>query len=259
MTTRQELRRQGEALREGLFGPGAAALANPAGGFGALMAELVYGSLWTRPGLGRADRMACTLAALCAVKSWPSLRRHIGAALQTGLAPQAILEILIQDGIYCGFTTSETALELALEVFAERGIELPATPPRADPLEALTARGREVQAALHAERKDEAHAAPDNPVTGSIYPLVVQYCYGEIWDRPGLDRRLRALCAVAAFTALGHDTLLRKFALSALNVGATREEVVEAVIQTGPYSGFAFTLRGLTAVGEVFGAAPPAR
>ena len=70
-------------------------------------------------------------------------------------------------------------------------------------------------------------------------------------------RQLRALCAVAAFCALDHNTLLRKFALSALNVGATREEVVEAVIQTGPYSGFAFTLRGLTTLGEVFGATPP--
>ena len=257
MTTREQLRAAGEAQRRALFGEGPAALANPAVGFGTLMAEMAYGGIWTRPGLGQQDRMACTLAALCAVQAWVPLRRHLGAALQIGLAPEAILEILIQDGIYCGFTTAETALELALEVFAEHGVAPPAPPPREDPLEAMMAKGRAVQAALHAERKDEAHAAPGNPITASLYPHIVQYCYGEIWDRPGLERRLRALCAVAAFTALDHNTLLRKFCLSALNVGASRQEVVEAVVQTGPYSGFAFTLRGLTAVSEEFARLPP--
>jgi 4-carboxymuconolactone decarboxylase len=251
MTTRPELRQRGDALRTQLFGTAEAALANPAAGFRELMSELVYGSLWSRPGLSLQDRMACTLAALVAVQNWQQLRRHVGAALNIGLESRAIVEILIQDGIYRGFAASETALEVTLEVLAERGITLP-TMERLDPLEVLTAQGKAVQAALHAERKDAGHASPANPVTSSVYPLIVQYCYGEIWDRPGLERRLRALCAVAAFAALDHEPLLRKFSLSALNVGASRAEVVEAVIQIGPYSGFAFTLKGLAAVSDEF-------
>ncbi len=254
MTTREELRRRGEALAGELFGAGEASLALPASGFGPLMAELVHGSIWTRPGLGTADRMACTLAALTAMQNLTQLRRHVAAALRVGLDARAVTEILLQVGIYRGFAASESALEVALEVFAAQGIDpvTIANDDRADPLEALTARGRGLQAALHGDRKDEAHAAPDNPVTGSIYPLVVQYCYGEIWDRPGLDNRLRALVAVAAFAALDHETLLRKFALSALNMGATRPEVIEAVVQIGPYAGFAFMLKGLSAVDAAF-------
>lgn len=258
MMTRDELRAQGEAVARAIFGhAGEAALANPAAGFGALMAELVHGSIWTRPGLGRTERMACTLAALLALQSWKQLLRHIGAALDIGLDARAVTEVLVQVGIYRGFAASETALELALEVFAARGIgpETIACDDRDDSLETLMARGRALQAALHGARKDEAHAAPDNPVTASIYPLVVQHCYGEIWDRPGLDNRLRALVAVAAFAALDHEPLLRKFSLSALNMGATREEVIEAVVQIGPYAGFAFMLKGLSAVGEAFKAA----
>jgi alkylhydroperoxidase/carboxymuconolactone decarboxylase family protein YurZ len=155
------------------------------------------------------------------------------AALKLGLTPRAIVEILIQIGIYRGFAASETALETALAVFAEEGITLEPDAPRNDSLEVLMARGRGLQAALHAERRHEGHAAPDNPVTGGIYPLVVQYCYGEIWDRPGLDRRVRAICAVASFAALDHDILLRKFILSALNIGASRGDIVEALIQGG--------------------------
>lgn len=255
--TRRELRARGQAEARAIFGSGEAALANPAAGFGDLMAELVHGSIWTRPGLDRPARMACTLAALVAMQNWKQLRRHVAGALSMGLDPRAIVEVLIQTGIYRGFAASETALEVALEVFAAHGIGADAIAcTREDPLEVLMERGRAQQAALHGARKDEAHAAPDNPVTGSIYPLVVQHAYGEIWDRPGLDKRTRALVAVAAFAALDHEILLRKFSLSALNMGATQQEVIEAVVQIGPYAGFAFMLKGLTAVGDAFGATP---
>jgi alkylhydroperoxidase/carboxymuconolactone decarboxylase family protein YurZ len=252
MTQRDDLNRLGKAERAAIFGAGEAALANGALGFGDLMAELVYGTIWNRPGLSRQDRMAVTLAVLCSLQNQAQLRRHVAAALKLGLTPRAIVEILIQIGIYRGFAASESALETALAVFAEAGITLEADTPRTDTLEALMERGRGLQAALHAERRHEGHAAPDNPVTGSIYPLVVQYCYGEIWDRPGLDRRLRALCAVASFAALDHDILLRKFILSALNIGASRHEIIEALIQGGPYNGFAFMLKALNIAQEAF-------
>ncbi|MBV8168069.1 MAG: carboxymuconolactone decarboxylase family protein [Alphaproteobacteria bacterium] len=255
--TRSELRRRGGAIHAQLFGPETEA-AEPAGGVGfdALMAELVYGSLWTRPGLSLPDRLLITLSALCVTRQSEPLRRFVGAAVGNGVAPNSIVETLIQCGIYAGFSTSEEALAIAGAVFAERGIEMPTTPPRVDPLETLAARGEAVMASLHAERRHLGHAAPDNPVTSSLYPLVIQYCYGEIWDRPGLDRRTRALIAVAGFAALGHDGLLGKFARSALNVGATETEIVETIIQIGPYAGFAFALKALTIAGDAFGRTP---
>lgn len=252
MTQRDDLNRSGRAERAEIFGAGDAALANGTFGFGDLMAELVYGNIWNRPGLSRQERMAVTLAVLCSVQNQVQLRRHVAAALKLDLTPRAIVEILIQIGIYRGFAASETAIETALAVFAEHGITLEADAPRSDALEALMERGRDLQGALHAERRHEGHASPDNPVTGSIYPLVVQYCYGEIWDRPGLDRRLRALCAVASFAALDHDILLRKFILSALNIGASRGDIIEALIQGGPYNGFAFMLKALNIAQEAF-------
>jgi alkylhydroperoxidase/carboxymuconolactone decarboxylase family protein YurZ len=254
MKAQTELRRLGGRMRADLFAgmDDHAALANPTGGFGDLMSELVYGSIWSRPGLTKQDRMVCTLAVICALQNLVQLRRHIGAALHLGVEPRAIVEILIQVGIYRGFTASKSTLEVAAQVFAERDVEIASGKERDDPLEVLTARGKQLQAMLHGSRKDSAHASPSNPIASSIYPLVVQYCYGEIWDRPGLDLRTRGLCAVAAFAALDHEPLLRKFALSALNIGASKTEVVEAVVQIGPYAGFAFMLKGLSAVNEAF-------
>src|SRR3546814_20755527 len=75
----------------------------------ALMAELVYANVWDRPGLARADRMAVTIGVLCAMQNQVQLRRHVGAALDLGLAPRAVVEILVQTGLYLGFAASESA------------------------------------------------------------------------------------------------------------------------------------------------------
>jgi 4-carboxymuconolactone decarboxylase len=240
MTTRESLRQQGEAMRKRLFGDddGAPAFMRT------LNTEASYGAIWSRPGLALEDRMICALAALAAVQRLPKLRRHVGAALKLGLTPQAIVEVLIQIGIYAGFAASEEAVEAAAAEFAARQVAMPEEPVRTDSLEALTERGHKLMEQLHGDRAHQGYAAPGNTVTGALYPLAIQYGYGEIWFRPGLDLRQRALVAVAAFTALKLGQV-EKFGESALNLGLSRTEVIEAIIQTAPLSGFAPALNAL--------------
>jgi 4-carboxymuconolactone decarboxylase len=90
-------------------------------------------------------------------------------------------------------------------------------------------------------------------VTGALYPLAIRYGYGEIWSRPGLAPRQRALVAVAAFTALRLPEQVAKFGQSALNLGLTKTEVIEAIIQTAPYTGFPPALNALAAISGSFG------
>jgi alkylhydroperoxidase/carboxymuconolactone decarboxylase family protein YurZ len=240
MTTRTSLRQQGAAMRQHLFGDddGAPAFMRT------LNTEAGYGAIWSRPGLALEDRMICALAALASVQRLPKLRRHVGAALKLGLTPHAILEVLIQIGIYAGFAASEEAVEAAAAEFAARQVAMPEEPERTDSLEALSERGRKLMEQLHGDRAGQGYAAPGNAVTGALYPLAIQYGYGEIWFRPGLDLRQRALVAVAAFTALKLGQV-QKFGESALNMGLSRTEVIEAVIQTAPLSGFAPALNAL--------------
>ena len=249
MSTRTTLREQGEAMRRRLFGDddGAPAFLRT------LNTEVSYGAIWSRPGLALADRMVCALAALAAIQRLPKLRRHVGAALELGLSERSIVEILIQIGIYAGFAASEEAVEAAGTVFATRGLAMPEATARDDTLEALTARGRHLMEQLHGDRATQGYATPGNTVTGALYPLAVQYGYGEIWFRPGLDLRQRTLVAVAAFTALKLDSQVKKFGQSALNMGLSRTEVIEAVIQTAPISGFAPALNALGGLSDVLG------
>ncbi len=245
MTTRASLRQQGEAMRRRLFGDDDGA--PPA--LRTINTEASYGAIWSRPGLALEDRMLCALAALASVQRLPKLRRHVGAALELEVSPRAIVEVLIQIGIYAGFAASEEAVDVAAAEFAARQVAMPEEPERSDSLEALNERGRKLMEQLHGNRATQGYAAPGNTVTGALYPLAIQYGYGEIWFRPGLDLRQRALVAVAAFTALKLDQV-KKFGESALNMGLSRTEIIEAVIQTAPYSGFAPALNALGMLSE---------
>ncbi len=82
---------------------------------------------------------------------------------------------------------------------------------------------------------------------------LIEFPFGDIYSRPQLDLKSRELAVVAALTALGNATpQLRVHLHGALNVGCTREEVVEVIMQMAVYAGFPAALNGLFAAKEVF-------
>ena len=249
MNTRRELRRQGETMRARLFGDTATVAAHD--DFDDLIVETTYGAIWSRPGLALQDRMVCTLAALCAVQQLAQLRRYVAAALNIGLPHDAPYTIFTQIGIYAGFGATEAAFETADEVYRTRGIARPTSTRAEASLEKMEQLGREIMAKLHGDRATRGYAAPENPLTSRLYPMTIPYGYGEIWQRPGLELRQRAMVSLAGFTALQMRDQLQKFGPSAMNVGLTLDEVCEAIIQTSPYSGYAPALNALRWLSEV--------
>lgn len=247
--TRMDLRKRGEAIRKEL-GLGRNGESEPLPGFDDFMAEAAFGGIWDRPHLMRPDRMLCALAVLGLGGHKEALEAHVASALDLGVPARTILEVFMQAGLYGGFVTTEAAARTAQKVFAARKLRVEPDAPRTDTNEALDARGHAVMAKLHGDRAGQGYAAPDNRVTGALYPSAIRYGYGELWGRQGLDHRQRMLVAIASFTALGLEGQLKKFGASALNIGLSREEVIEAVIQTGPYSGFPRALNGLGLLSE---------
>ena len=82
---------------------------------------------------------------------------------------------------------------------------------------------------------------------------LIEFPFGDIYSRPGLDLRSREIAVLAALTALGNATpQLKVHIQAALNVGVTREEVVEVMMQMAVYAGFPAALNGLFAAKEVF-------
>lgn len=83
--------------------------------------------------------------------------------------------------------------------------------------------------------------------------LLIEFPFGDIYSRPGLDLKSREIAVIAALTALGNAAAQLKVHIhGALNVGCTEQEVVEVVIQMAVYAGFPAALNGLFAAKEVF-------
>jgi 4-carboxymuconolactone decarboxylase len=86
---------------------------------------------------------------------------------------------------------------------------------------------------------------------------LIEFPFGDIYSRQGLDRRSREVATIAALTALGNAAPQLKVHIQAgLNVGLSREEIVETIMQMAVYAGFPAALNGLFAARDVF-AAPP--
>jgi 4-carboxymuconolactone decarboxylase len=82
---------------------------------------------------------------------------------------------------------------------------------------------------------------------------IIEFAFGDIYARPGLDLKSREIATVAALTALGNaQPQLKVHIHGALNVGCTREEVVEVILQMAVYAGFPAALNGIAAAKEVF-------
>lgn len=82
----------------------------------------------------------------------------------------------------------------------------------------------------------------------------IEFPFGDVYSRPGLDLKSREIATVAALTALGTaPPQLKAHLHGALNVGCSRREVVEIIIQMAVYAGFPAALNGIAAAKEVFG------
>jgi len=82
---------------------------------------------------------------------------------------------------------------------------------------------------------------------------LIEFPFGDIHSRPGLDIKSREIATIAALTAMGTAAPQLKVHIAAgLNVGLTREEITETIMQMAVYAGFPAALNGLFAAREVF-------
>jgi len=92
---------------------------------------------------------------------------------------------------------------------------------------------REVLGDEHVDRAVER----TTPFTADFQDLITRYAWGEIWARPGLDRRTRSCITLAALVALGREEELAMHVRAALRVGLTPDEIKEVLLHSAIYCG----------------------
>jgi 4-carboxymuconolactone decarboxylase len=96
--------------------------------------------------------------------------------------------------------------------------------------------------------KSLAATSPD------LVRCLVEFPFGDIYPRPGLDLKTREMLTVAALTVLGYPQAeLRDHIRGALNVGCTRDDILEIILQMAVYAGFPAALEAVRTAASVFG------
>ena len=115
-------------------------------------------------------------------------------------------------------------------------------------------KGLEIRrAVLGADYVDKAvSAGRADPFTKPLQELVTQYCWGEIWGRPGLDRKTRSMLNLAMLTALNRPHEVKLHLKGALNNGLTKDEIMEVFLQAMIYCGVPAAIDSFRTAKEVF-------
>ncbi len=204
----------------------------------------LLGDVWKRPGLAPRDRGIVTLAALIARNQTIEMRYYLNLALDNGVKPREISEIITHLAFYSGWGNAMAAVAVAKDVFAQRKIgtdQLPAASPQLLPLD----QGAEAQRATRVEEQ-----------FGTAAPGVVQnttdLLFRDLWLRPDLAPRDRSLVTVSALIASGQVAQIPYHLNRAMDNGLTQAQASETLTHLAFYVGWPNVFSALPVAKDVF-------
>jgi 4-carboxymuconolactone decarboxylase len=209
---------------------------------GAYTDEVLFGDVWRREGLSPRDRSLVTVSALIANGRAAQLRGHIGRALDNGLQPSEIAEIIAHLAFYAGWPTAISAVQEAKAVFDQRGIAAAELARAGDPLP--------LDEAAEARRRAAVQAS-----AGAVAPPLADYTnevlFGDLWRRPGLAPRDRSLATVAALIANGQAEQMPFHVDRAMDAGLTEAQLSEVVTHLAFYAGWPRAMSAVPVVQKI--------
>jgi 4-carboxymuconolactone decarboxylase len=207
-------------------------------------AQGALADLWKRPDLNRRDRSIVTLAALIARNQSVEIPFYLNVALDNGLRPREISEIITHLAFYSGWANAVSAATIAKDVFAERKIgsdQLPSASPQLLPVD---------------EGTEADRAARVGGQFGAVAPGIVQYTtdvlFRDLWLRPDLAPRDRSLATVSALIASGQVAQIPYHLNRAMNNGLTQAQAGEVITHLAFYVGWPNAFSALPVAKDVF-------
>jgi 4-carboxymuconolactone decarboxylase len=204
----------------------------------------LFGDVWKRPGLSPRDRSVVTLAALIARSQSVEMTNYLNHALDNGVKPAEISEIITHLAFYSGWGNAMSAIAVAKDVFAARKIT-------ADQLPAASPQLLALNEAAEADR-----AARVGQQFGAAVPGIVQYTtdvlFRDLWLRPDLAPRDRSLVTVSALIASGQVVQIPYHLNRAMDNGLTQGQASEAITHLAFYVGWPNVFSALPIAKDVF-------
>jgi 4-carboxymuconolactone decarboxylase len=206
--------------------------------------ERLLGEVWKRPGLSPRDRSIVTLAALVARNQTIEMPYYLNVALDNGVKPAEISELITHLAFYSGRGNAMSAVAVTKDVFAKRGVrsdQLAQVSPKLLPLD---------------EKREADRAKRVGEQFGNVSPGVVQYTtevlFLDLWLRPDLAPRDRSLVTISSLIALGQGAQLSSHLNLAMDNGLTQAQASEALTHLAFYVGWPNAFSALPVAKDVF-------
>lgn len=206
--------------------------------------ERLLGDVWKRPALNARDRSIVTLSALIARNQMIEMPFYFNLALDNGVKPPEISEIITHLAFYTGWANATSAVAAAKDVFAARNIgpdQLPPAQPALLPLDEAAEADRATRVAGQ---------------FGADFPGIVQnttdVLFRDLWLRPDLAPRDRSLVTVSALIAAGQVAQMPYHLNRAMDNGLTKVQAAEAIAHLAFYVGWPNVFSALPVAKDVF-------
>jgi 4-carboxymuconolactone decarboxylase len=212
--------------------------------------EFSFADIYSRPGTTLKEKEIAAVAGLTAMgNAAPQLKVHINGALNVGVLPEELVEVIMQMSVYSGFPSAINAFSILKEVLHEK--KIPFSPISQKQEGDRFTRGVESLSKLN---KNQVEVLNDNfkDVAPEMTELIVSFGYGDIYSRKNLDPKMRQIATIAALTAMGNAEPQLNFHIKAgLEVGLTPNEIIETIILMVVYAGFPRAINAINVTKEV--------
>ncbi|NTJ11607.1 (R)-mandelonitrile lyase [Rhizobium lusitanum] len=210
-------------------------------GLGHFTDDVLFGEFWKRNDLTPRDRSLVTISVLISTGKGHVLANHVKRALDNGVEPREVGEVITHLAFYSGWPNAMSAVAEVKKVFDELKIAA-VTDSDASRIQlesnAEAARGASVDASV-------------GPTAPALADLTNRALFGDLWQRPDLSARDRSLVTVVALVAMGQPDQLVFHLNRAMDNGLTRAEAAEAITHTGFYAGWPRAMSAVAALKTV--------
>lgn len=213
-------------------------------GLGHFTDDVLFGDVWLRKDLAPRDRSLITMAALISTGKTAQIGGHVKRALDNGVNPSEIGELITHLAFYSGWPNAISAVTETKKVFDERNI---------GPVTDSEAARNALEAAAESERAKTVNTTVA-PTAPALAELTNRVLFGDLWQRPELAPRDRSLVTMAALIAIGQPEQLPFHANRAMDNGLTRVEAAEVAAHLGFYAGWPRAMSAVPVLERVFAA-----
>ncbi|HDY1876748.1 TPA: carboxymuconolactone decarboxylase family protein [Escherichia coli] len=205
--------------------------------------EAITEDLWTRDALSPRDRSVVTVAMLIARNQPAELKHYIDVALDSGVTPAELSEIITHLAFYSGWPNAMSAVSVIKAVFETRGVTADALPEASPDLLPLNQEAE--------KQRSETVEKNVGPISPGLVKFTADPLFLDLWQRPALKPRDRSLITVSSLIASGQSAQIGYHLNRAMDNGLSVEEAGEIVTQAAFYAGWPNAFTAAPVVGEV--------